>query len=177
MIAFLLFWSLKGQQCQHTSLCWSTSWVHLLFVVASLRLICGLGNTEKSKVWSSVYSSASPPSQMCCQVCRLDISLCVFVLWCQADSSSAAVGQVFGKQKPRWDVLALSSRLTLGAGIGQRLIKLHSNILPTVEYLMILFHFAPPYALSATLLSLCANATFVNVCPPSSDVPKNVQQW
>lgn len=79
-------------------------------------------------------------------------------------------GTGVGKQKPQWEVLALPRRLTLRLGIGRNIPQLHTNTVPTVESLMILFPFAPLSSLlqlSVTLLSVPMQVL--------SDVSRDVQ--
>lgn len=51
---------------------------------------------------NKTFPSQFPSLQIYSQVCRLGISLCAFVLWCQADSPTAAMRQVLGNSSHSW---------------------------------------------------------------------------
>ena len=145
-----------------TGLSWFTSFSYPVIVGAQMRLISRLRNTEEQSLnlCSFITSPHSPPPQMCCQVNRQDVSLHVFVLWCQDDSSSAACcGTGVGKQRPQWGTLAFLSRLTLSAGNGQRLISGTATLCQLWKYLMILFHFC-----SCCFLSLLPVISHFTLC-------------
>ena len=138
----------------------------------STEIVNLLRHIEKSEVWTADYLSASPSLQMCCQVYKLDVSLCVFVLWSQPDSSSATVGQVLATDAAV-ENLGIAQQTYPENWHWAKTHWLQSNTatLPTMEYLMILFSFCPPPSLSLTLaishytftLSMPVQASFLSV--------------